>query len=553
MDGVYALEHHCRWLTSVRENRSVWDNYRPPAKVNGDYYRPPPELPIHQPTASDPTMIELPPDLCKSSAHNPSKSETTSAKPVDQILLSSQPLSERRKRSLILEGRTLLVFAQSRRQGGAISHTTHAHLHDPRGIANGRKPSQRVVVIPAYDPSIAVVCRHHAHRNNFAEHLKAKKFSYGVEKFSPQVVPLRDDSASTNTIWWLDTSANDCFYNLHESLRLFFCNTGYVHLSDVLTKGFGPRKLQIHATSPRWLLKLARSERQSSLMEAHIPKDCTICKSSRLGVSTRNDVIMSTTKARGGFQIPYSQTPRQKPSNISEDLGKVQESSLNEGKILGAMSAANGVPIEDHPQSAPESWRLPNTQCSSLEQVTISGYITAFVKLNGKEVMKTASSADFVLAFNQFINNNFPNSSYEAKMAALRRFDPYTPLGSFQPICQELLERHFFLTDAVAQGPSKGPSQGDHSALSSIPGGLLPLGPAMESGDPPKRKGSPLDQCPAEGLPRKLPKLAVSDAMEDFFSSLDEDTTGMEHGNGVGEGAHRRHEQDLRAERPSMA
>ena len=100
-------------------------------------------------------------------------------------------------------------------------------------------------------------------------------------------------------------------------------------------------------------------------------------------------------------------------------------------------------------------WKYPAAQSATLVGVTISQFVADLVELNGEKRSCSATGREIVMAFNNYIDINFPESSYDEKVLALRRKCEGDLFTNFHPNLRAL-EKHRHLMQK-------------ESSLSSIP------------------------------------------------------------------------------------
>ncbi len=190
-------------------------------------------------------------------------------------------MSERTREKLVCMGKTLRVYLPSRVNSAALTNTTHIHLigHNETG---GPKRYE-VEIVPAFHPSIAIEFASRSLLNRFLKDVPASAFSFDYDRVA-NVAAETFDAKARDTIYTLGSGPLPESCAIHESLRRFFINKGYVTNSDVVSrKENGAKKTYVMARckeGPTFMRKLGAVSgcHQDQLVPATFAETCKICR-----------------------------------------------------------------------------------------------------------------------------------------------------------------------------------------------------------------------------------------------------------------------------------
>ena len=342
---------------------------------------------------------------------------------------------------------------------GLAASTTRTHIHLLREGSGARGPEKtQVEIIPEYDPSLVMAFKDLTFAEKALSWLANCKFSLsGNEPIHLTVEKLTDNRRSSKTIYSLASGPVDIQspYAIHLALMQFFVNKSYVPSADIISETVaGVQKSKVRASyrdSPNWLQKLAviRGGHQETFVPAEQAETCSICRLSQyphglqastnvlVGVtsppknlangvkceqaevavgekSPKKDAVIGMNSPRGGFFVGL-----QSPQNeVKQTDNRADSAKSGPEKDSLELPIGAGSP-HDTDEDAP--WKIPAALCPLLGRLTISHFISAFVKLNGNEIFAKASAQQLIGAFNHFVDINYPDSTYEAKLAVLHR------------------------------------------------------------------------------------------------------------------------------------
>lgn len=347
-------------------------------------------------------------------------------------------IDAKQKERLTSQGRSLHVSLEPKGKGLEVLKPTHIHL-----LNTTKDCKRKVEIITFYNRSIAVECENLRHRDIAARHLTGTKFSLDEQVFIPSVDRLRQHPDTFNTKWSLYCSDKDHPYVIHEALRRFFCNVGYIPVDDIITvEHAGLKKTMVrvrNATSPVWIRHLASGSHilADCTFEAMPASACAICTTFRHaqheGRQAQDSAVYNhcPPKRIAGPLSACKAEPKPIPHHgDSNPLDKegIGSRSPPFTKTLEQQSFAHATSNEATKHASKldtrlklASWKIPVSHGSSLEQVTVAKFVDDFVKINGNEAFRTASAADLVKAFNMFLNTHFPGTDYQAKSKTLHR------------------------------------------------------------------------------------------------------------------------------------
>ena len=384
-----------------------------------------------------------------------------------------QYMSPNYRIKLISSGKAIHISMPSRVKDATNTRSTHVHIlnHD-----NGPDLIQ-VEIIPSYSPSVTLA---YGDKNIYQRSLvrlrNAKWCLGGKDILSLAIGRFSEDSHSADTIYsftpgLLDSQSS---YTIHEAVRRFFCNRGYVPATDIHKSSWnGVVKTNVsvrYKSSPNWLQKLSvtTNGHKDCLIPAEPAETCSMCRPCQS--QNRAEMLpflASTPQDLAAFgsrtvvhpehlererwlqafsrnrKLDQPQSEQRKSENMATAWGDRDPNQSNvahpsptrtlapeEGsKSVELGAAGNDMDrgaLQVEPRAAETttdvvSWEIPEASTSSLGEVTISHFILAFVKLNGKETFTTASARDISRIFNQFIDKHYPGSSFEDKLGVLRR------------------------------------------------------------------------------------------------------------------------------------
>lgn len=178
-------------------------------------------------------------------------------------------------------GKTLRVYLPSRVNSAALTKTTHTHLIGRK--ETGGPELYEVEIVPAFHPSIAIELGSRSQLNQFLKELPTLEFSCGYDR-AANVVAETFDAKARGTMYTLGSGPLPGSCAIHESLRRFFTNKGYVASSDVVfEKENGVKKTYVMARCKEgqpFMQKLGAVSgcHQDLLVPATFAETCEICQ-----------------------------------------------------------------------------------------------------------------------------------------------------------------------------------------------------------------------------------------------------------------------------------
>lgn len=323
---------------------------------------------------------------------------------------------------------------------GFESRITHVHLIRSKR-SNGMMLCQ-IEVVARNKPSLILGCPNTAHRDTILHCLMERNMNHGGEfGVMLSVEKAEDNDASASAQWFLPLEIKDSNSAIFETIEKCFRTSGMIpeenlteDTDDTVIKR---RVLVVHASSEPWLSKYAMTEDGHKdrvlCVESAGSQECRFCQklhseddscrachlSKPIGEIIRDRMTPSPTSLQP--QLPNTEAASRptKPSVSTtldtKDLSNQPGAQLTETDTLS------------------EAWKVPAMPPATLACVTISQFVADFVELNGEKRSCAATGHEIVTAFNDYIDTNFPQSSYQEKVKALRRKSREVVSTSFHP------------------------------------------------------------------------------------------------------------------------
>ena len=198
-----------------------------------------------------------------------------------QTVLPVQHLSERTREKLVFMGKTLRVYLPSRVKNAALAKATHIHLLGYKRTGGSKR--YKVEIVTAFHPSVAIECDSRFVLYRFFAELPTLAFSFDGGRVANVAVEFLDAKAH-DTIFTLGSGPVNENFAIHESLKRFFINDGYVENSDVVSKEEnGVIKTYVKARGtrgPAFMQKMSEvlGRVQDWLVPATLADTCSICQ-----------------------------------------------------------------------------------------------------------------------------------------------------------------------------------------------------------------------------------------------------------------------------------
>lgn len=305
----------------------------------------------------------------------------------------------------------------------AIGATINIHVHSVREKRSNGTVLYQIEVVAPHGPSLILTCKNDFHRDYVFRRLSDRNMNHGSQTaVALSMERAENNDASANAQWYLPIEFDDSVSAIFETLRNSFRNTGMIPGKDLIE-----RVLVIHAGSDLWLKKYAMTSKgfTKRLLHAELAgshEECCICQEVIQG---HQSFLTGHTSNQAG-ELTKNVTPSPKgPSPLTQVPHREGKSWPASPDTKTALDTSN-FPDRPAAQSTEEGdvfvpWQVPAAHSSSLAEVTISQFVADFAELNGRERACAATGRDIVSAFNGHIDTNFPGSSYEEKVSALRR------------------------------------------------------------------------------------------------------------------------------------
>lgn len=318
--------------------------------------------------------------------------------------------------------------------------TTHAHLIRSKS-GNGTMLCQ-IEIVARNEPSLILSCPSTAHRDSILKFLAERNMSHGWENAATlSVEKAEENDASIGARWILPIKFNNSNSAIFGAVEQSFQTSGMIPVRDITedTDATGIKRgfLVIHASSETWLKKYAMTPNGHKALvlrvEYTVSRECRICQTllpehdSRLPASTSNPAVKVVQDHEATSRISLH-------PQLHDIQGATRSTELRTNTALEVESIPKksgvqptGIAVVHGP------WKLPAVQSGTLSGVTISKFVADLVELNGEERSCSATGQEIVTAFNDYIDINYPESSYKEKVKALRRKCHEVVATSFHP------------------------------------------------------------------------------------------------------------------------
>lgn len=324
---------------------------------------------------------------------------------------------------------SILVSLPSKVANGA---TINTHVHSIREKRSNGTELYQIEVVAPHGPSFILTCKNNFHRDYVFRGLSDRNMNRGSQTaVELSMERAENNDASANAQWYLPIEFDDSISAIFETLRNSFRNTGTIPgkdlIEDLSETTIKRRVLVIHARSDPWLKKYAMTSKgyTKRLLHAELVgsnEECCICQEVIQG---HQSLLTGHTSNQAG-ELTKNVTPSPRGPSPPPQVPNWEGKTLPTSPDMKTALDTSNLPDRPAAQSAEEGdafvpWQVPAAHSSSLAEVTISQFVADFAELNGRERACAATGLDIVSAFNGHIDSNFPGSSYEEKVSALRR------------------------------------------------------------------------------------------------------------------------------------
>lgn len=316
------------------------------------------------------------------------------------IVQTAQLLESKYRKKLIQNGNCLIVSLPSETGHTLPAKKTHAHLVHPTDQAESYR---QVRLVMASYPSIFLVYENKAHKDMAARQIMGMKFQFGDDdSVKLEVQDFGDSAASARATYTLGQSSL-YFCNYQESMQRFFCNEGLVPVTDIIRtrkNGVPGTELSIqYRFCPAFLeiLTARPGGHRDTRIHAEPAESCSVCQP-------------DTGQDRQQFIPEIAHEPKVRPSPLTN----------------GNDSANAEIPADPFLQLPGPDFAAMHP---SLDELKITNYIEAFKLVNGVDATTNIQPSIFVRGFNQFLNEFYPDSDFETRLAVLYRVSAYPILS----------------------------------------------------------------------------------------------------------------------------
>ena len=173
------------------------------------------------------------------------------------------------------------MYLPSRVKSTALTKTTHIHLlgYKKTGVSKFYK----VEIVTAFHPSVAIECKSTFLLNQFLAELPTLAFFFDGGRVT-NVAVEKFDAKAHDTIYTLGSGPIKESVAIHESLKRFFINDGYIEDSDVVSEEEnGVKKTYVKTRGtrgPAFMQKMSAvlGGLQDRLVPATYMDACSICQ-----------------------------------------------------------------------------------------------------------------------------------------------------------------------------------------------------------------------------------------------------------------------------------